>query len=120
MDFLKVLLDQFLNNPTFQGAILSVIYANVRRVNKTLDGMSQDPEQVKAVQAVISLLSVLTSLLVAYLQHKLSQTDPNAVFVAIQTALMALMGTFGAHAVGKAVKNTETAKAIGAKLKGVK
>lgn len=113
---LHILMYQFLNNSAFQGAIISIVASQLHKLFKGLDGATIDPKQSGAVQAIVSLLSVICSLLVAYTQHRLSGIDPQSLITSIQVAFTSLLGVFGAHQIGTNAKATVEAVKANPKL----
>lgn len=100
MDFVKVLLDQFLTNPAFQGVMISLIVAKLRDVFKSLDAQAKDPDKVKNVQLLVLGLSVLTTLLSGWAGGHLAQVDPQTL-VNFTTVILTSLGL---HQAGKDVK----------------
>jgi hypothetical protein len=101
MDIFKVLLDQFLANPVFQGAMVSILVAKIRDFFQSVDSAAKDPAQVKWVQILVMGLSLLATLLTGWVSGKLHEVDPQAVinFVTV------LLAAFGTHQVGKDIKS---------------
>ena len=100
MDIFKVILDQFMANPVFQGAMVSILVAKAREFFQTLDNAAKDPQHVKWVQILIMGLSLLVTLLTGWAQGKLHELDPQAV----TNFITVLVSAFGIHQVGKDLK----------------
>lgn len=99
-EFLKVLMDQFLTNPVLQGAFVSLVVAQLRKVFKSLDAKAKSPEEVKKVQALVMVLSVAVSLLSAYASNSLNTHNPKELVDVIIVIISAL----GTHQGGQDVK----------------
>jgi len=100
MDVFKVLLDQFLNNPMFQGVMVSLLVSKLRDFFKSLDLSTKDPAKVKNVQLIVVVLSAAVTLLNAWSQGKLGQIDPELIKNFVEVLVVSL----GTHQLGKDVK----------------
>lgn len=98
------LFNAILSNPTVAplatGAVISLLVAGARNVFASVDKAAKDPNQVKIVQAVIVLLSVLSSLAGHWAQGNLSTVDPQELINVVATIVAAL----GIHQAGKDIK----------------
>lgn len=100
MDVVKMLLEQFASNPMFQGAVLSLLIAQLKNFSVTIDSKVKDPANVNKVNGVIAFLSLLVTVLGAYAQGHLAQLDWTALLTSAQVFLSAL----GVHLLGTKLK----------------
>lgn len=99
-EFLKVVMEQLAGNIWVQGAFVTLVTSMLRKYFAELDKSAKDPEQRGKIQAIVAVLSIVVSLLNAYLTGQLSHFDPKALLDAVQVAIVAL----GIHTGGKDVK----------------
>lgn len=100
MEVFKMLFDQLLTNPMFQGAVVSLVVANLKNFFKSLDVSEKDPDKVKNVQMLVVFLSAVVAVLDAYVKGSMGQISADSIkgFVEI------LLGALGTHQLGKSVK----------------
>ena len=101
MDFVKMLMDQLLTNPMFQGACLSVCINKLKETFKSLDTSEKDPRTVKRVQILVMGLSLLCTLLTAWSTNHLASVDTTTLMNFITIIISAL----GTHKLGKDIKD---------------
>ena len=104
------LLQQLATNHWLQGIVIALIAAQIRHVNTSIDATSKDPNQVKVFAAVLTLLSIATAVISAFVTGHLSSLDPQALMTTGLAAIQVIIGAFGTHVTGTVVKKLDEHK----------
>jgi xanthine/uracil permease len=100
----NLIISQLLNNPLIQGSLVSLVVAKLRDVFKGMDAAAKDPAQVKNVQLLVGLLSLVVTLGTAWAGGHLSQVDPQVISGVVTNLISVLVGAMATHQVGQDIK----------------